>query len=217
MITGFSASNGAKFHLDGEEYTVEHGGKPWSIGLIEPDTLRFEVRSGDLWPVDTPEKERSEIDGDRVYLKGARIVIEYDFMIEAGDPNTNTGGVDDGKWTICGDFHVDGPFSNSYCIELIRERMAVRLTRKSGGGDIAWYEYTDPVDIERGHWYHMRSKLRLLNKSTGYARVWRDGVQIVNYNGPLGYGYGHYWKQGIYRREVPETLAVNYRGLKVTL
>jgi hypothetical protein len=33
----------------------------------------------------------------------------------------------------------------------------------------------------------------------GFIDARRDGEQIVDYDGPIGYGYGVYWKHGIYR------------------
>jgi hypothetical protein len=52
--------------------------------------------------------------------------------------------------------------------------------------------------------------------SNGFLRVWRDGVQIVDYRGSIGTGAATYWKQGIYRSAAPETMAVHFRRLKIT-
>jgi hypothetical protein len=41
-------------------------------------------------------------------------------------------------------------------------------------------------------------------------------VQIVDYSGPIGYGYDVYWKMGIYRAEATETLAADYSGFFIT-
>ena len=57
----------------------------------------------------------------------------------------------------------------------------------------------DQSPLIQGHTYQMQIDMKLSNDSTGYLHVWRDGVEIVNYNGPIGYGDQTYWKEGIYR------------------
>jgi Ca2+-binding RTX toxin-like protein len=47
----------------------------------------------------------------------------------------------------------------------------------------------------------------------GSVDVWLDDEHIVDYTGFIGYGYGVYWKQGIYRAASPETVTVDYRDL----
>jgi len=51
----------------------------------------------------------------------------------------------------------------------------------------------------------------------GYLDVSINGNQVVNYNGPLGYGYATYWEYGLYRNAGPsETVAADYRNLTLT-
>ncbi len=43
----------------------------------------------------------------------------------------------------------------------------------------------------------------------------RDGKQIVDYDGPIGYRDDVYWKYGIYRDASGETFAVNYKNFSL--
>ena len=61
---------------------------------------------------------------------------------------------------------------------------------------------------------YIRAKFDPVN---GYAYVWRDGVQIVNYAGHLGFGYPVYRKNGIYRAHTTnDTQRVLYKNLVIT-
>ena len=51
----------------------------------------------------------------------------------------------------------------------------------------------------------------------GFARVWLDGKQIVNYSGALGGDTTeYYWKTGHYRGGAPETNTVQHRNIHIT-
>src|SRR5690606_30937786 len=51
----------------------------------------------------------------------------------------------------------------------------------------------------------------------GSLDVWRDGVQLVDYNGPLAYNdkVGPYLKQGVYRETASEAFAVQIRNVQI--
>jgi hypothetical protein len=91
------------------------------------------------------------------------------------------------------------------------------------GGDVSTVVFKelfeDNADIIRGHWYAMKLDIRLDAGGKGFAEIWRDGKKIVEYDGPLGYVNQKvtYWRQGVYRSTAPETLAVNYKDLKIQL
>lgn len=58
--------------------------------------------------------------------------------------------------------------------------------------------------------------IRFDHAGTGFLMVWRDGVQVVDYAGPLGYNdaVGPYLKVGAYRRTRPETMVVQWANLE---
>jgi Ca2+-binding RTX toxin-like protein len=98
---------------------------------------------------------------------------------------------------------------------MLREKMAIVIRY----GDPADHEYrelfVDTQNIERGRYYDMDIEVRFENNGNGFLNIWRDGVKIVSYSGPIGYDNGVYWKYGIYRSETDTNIAVNYRDMSV--
>jgi hypothetical protein len=88
-VTAFSPDNGDDIVADGLSYSVQNANRPWSLHNPEPGTLRFELRPGDVWYLDAPDKERTEIAGDTIYATGKDITIHYDFRVEPGPENTS--------------------------------------------------------------------------------------------------------------------------------
>ena len=115
IVTDFSPHSGDQIFVDGMPYNVENANRPWSITNPEPDTLRFELRSGDTWEQDPSTKERSGIAGASFFAAGKDVSLDYDFMVEPGDPNTS-------DWLLIGQFHAaDGFSSPPFAVELIGE------------------------------------------------------------------------------------------------
>jgi hypothetical protein len=52
----------------------------------------------------------------------------------------------------------------------------------------------------------------------GHLDVIRDGVTLVNYDGPLGWDNmgSVYWKEGVYRADTSESIAMDYNHLSIT-
>jgi Ca2+-binding RTX toxin-like protein len=98
---------------------------------------------------------------------------------------------------------------------MLKEKMAIVIRY----GDPADHEYrelfVDTKDIERGRYYDMEIEVRFENSGNGFLNVWRDGVKIVSYSGPIGYDNGVYWKYGVYRSEADTSIAVDYRDMAV--
>jgi len=80
---------------------------------------------------------------------------------------------------------------------------------------VAW---RDPNPIQRGHSYDMNIQVNFDPNGNGYLNVWRDGAQIVKYEGAIGMaGASYNWQEGIYRSHTAsETLAVDYSNLHIT-
>jgi hypothetical protein len=175
------------------------------------------VRPGDVWQHDPDWKERSEIGGKALYTSGKHIIVSYSMMIEPGEPNTATGAVGTGNWLTLGQFHSADDYSSSiFAIELIHERMAVRVGYRLPGEDyVAKYVYIDDADMARGEYYNIKVRVHFHNDDRGELQLWRNGIKIVDYEGPIGYGFGSYWKMGIYRREADTRIAVYYKNLQI--
>ncbi|HET7715471.1 MAG TPA: heparin lyase I family protein [Bauldia sp.] len=211
-IGGFSSASGTEFTILGESYRAQNGNAPWSLSNPQPDTLRFELRPGDVWGKDPQSRERSEIAGDTIFAAGKNLSVSYDFMVEPGAPNT-------AEWLVIGQFHAADNFrSPCLAVELIGERLAIRIRSEvAGQPQEEWLAFIDDEAIERGRYYHLQLELHFEDHGDhGAVLAWLDGEPIVHYAGNLGHGYGTYWKEGIYRSAAAETLAVNFRNLTIS-
>jgi hypothetical protein len=206
-VTAFTPTSGEELFIDGLSYSVQNGNRPWSLKSPDDDILRFEVRSGDHWRYDPATRERSEVSGDALYAAGKSVVVSFEFMVEPGQPNT-------AEWLTVGQLHgADNFTSPVFAVELIGERLAIHLRYKLPGKQYEdWFAFVDDHNIVRGKYYGIRAELETELGKNGSASVWIDGELVIEYSGPVGYGYGVYWKQGIYRAEADEAIAVNYRN-----
>lgn len=207
-------ANGSTTSIDNNVYMTQSADRSWSLNSFDADTLRFEVRSGDRWVssdwADPVGVERTEIAGQKLYPPGTQIDIVYDFMVEPGPRNSASG---PGHFLVVGQMHeYNVNKSPPFAVEMVSgDHMAIDI-----GTGIPVYLYVDPAPIQRGRYYSMKVQVKFDNNRNGALRVWRDGVQIVDHHGSIGTGAETYWKQGIYRSSAPETIAVRFRGLKIT-
>ena len=189
---------------------TENAGRSWSLTFPATDTLRFELRAGDRWQYDSVGAERTEIDCYKsIFPPGSAINISYEFMWEAGAANA-------AQWIIFGQFHNNDNYSNPPAGFITAPRsdiMTVGLSYGTTTSRTAITPWRDTLPLQRGRWYKIQIQANF--SPQGFFRVWRDGMQIVNYTGPLGYenSTGTYWKNGIYRGNSTDTQAVQYRNL----
>lgn len=209
-VTAFSPDNGDDIDVDGLSYSVQNADRPWSLQNPEPGTLRFELRPGDVWYQDSPIKERAEIAGETIYAAGKDIAVHYEFRVDPGPENTS-------DWLLIGQMHATDEFSTPiFAVELIGEHLAIHLRYKLPGKQYKdWFAFVDDDPIVRGKYYTIDADLHMHNNEKGSVDVWIDGEHVVDYSGFVGYGYGVYWKQGIYRAAAPEDIAVEYRNLHI--
>jgi hypothetical protein len=219
-ITSFSGANGSTLTIAGTTARVQNANRSWSLTMPEANTLRFELRPGDHWStlgwsdvLDNSGAERSEIAFAPQYAQGIDIILSYRFTIESQAKNT-------ASWLVLGQFHqhpADGP--PPFAVEMSGERMEIVLRHAKQGQKIPTklVVYHDPNPIQRGHSYHMNIQVNFGNNGNGYLNVWRDGVQIVKYQGSIGYdsGQSYYWKEGIYRPPAAETMRVRYQAMEL--
>jgi hypothetical protein len=85
----------------------------------------------------------------------------------------------------------------------------------NGVGISYGYVFQDSVNIVRNHNYAMRIQCKM-HPTAGFLNVWRDGVQIVNYSGPLGFNFNTYWAFGVYRASGPEAQIAKFQNMIVT-
>lgn len=212
-ITSFSGAVDATTTVNGVAGDNLNANKSWS--LTEPDshTLRFEVRPGDHYYDETSDgglAERSEIEMWRkLYQPDTQINVSYGFTLEPGAANN-------APWTVVGQMHNLSSGPPPFSVAMYGENMTIIARGPDGAeNDI----YRDPNPIARGHEYQMDIQVMFGSDGNGTLKVWRDGVQIVNYSGPLGGGSGdgYYWKEGVYRASGgTNTMAADYSNLQIT-
>jgi hypothetical protein len=198
---------------------VHNAGNAWSY-QNDGNAMRFEQHFGDHWRKDRDGVERSEISSSKALEFNKTYTVNYKFMIEPGQANT-------ADWLVFGQFHAeedegDQGVSPPFEINFEGERMQIDV-RWSTPELTNWSNvetktlYTDANDIERGKWYEIKMEVKFDPFGGGVLNVWRDGIQLVDYDGPLGYTdkIGPHWKQGIYREDSSEVIAVNYKDFSL--
>jgi hypothetical protein len=231
-ITSFTSTPNTIFDIGGDSYRVETAGQSYSLTNPDAQTLRFEIRPGDQWTYDAGHAvDRADIDGsanrNAVIPAGTPINLNYQFMLEPNGPNgsfTNTA-----SWFVTGQMHsadwVTGVVTSPpFAIQLDGDHLQVVARYVSPGGDPSNSSsdlhmmtlWTDPNPITTGQYYNISIQSNVSNTGGGYLHVSINGNQIVNYNGPLGFGEPTYWEQGLYRSSTSETVAADYRNLTIT-
>jgi Ca2+-binding RTX toxin-like protein len=207
-------SNTGQLTIGGSAYNVESAGQSYSVTQPSTGVLRFEVHSGDRPAGDSTGIERSEVAGATRFSSGTPIHVSYNWMVEPGQANN-------ASWLVAGQIHtvVSNGISPPFAIYMSGDKMTIRIDEAgSNANAYSYYKtiYTDTANIVRGHNYAMQIDADF--GANGYLHVARDGVTLVDYHGPLGYAnMGQvYWKEGIYRADASNPIAMDYGNLSVT-
>ena len=213
--------------LDQCSFTI--GGTVWSVSsqysysFSSPNnnTFRFEVRKGDQLstasytdPRGTERSEMGETVRHSLSEDGRHFTAEYKFMVEPGPTNT-------ASWLVMGQLHSGLSRTPPFEIKFAgNDKMMVVGKYDNGDGKpISQVLFKDSQDIQRGHWYTMKIDVQLDPSGNGHAHVWRDGVEIVDFTGKLGYTDSptSHWRMGVYRRSPRggETIAVQYKDIRL--
>jgi hypothetical protein len=232
LITSFTTTQSATIFVDGRPYVNDTAGQAYNITSPDNHTLRYEVRTGDHWTFDSSSVNRSESDGaPQVIPFGNIIDVSYLFRVEAGGTNT-------AAWFVVGQFHNDDLgrqnalglpetqwTSPPWAVELFGENLSLvirycptNLDPQNGAGNLSNPRlWTSATPVVRGQWYNIRMRANPVNDSMGFIQMWVDGVQVVDYHGPLGYGpWGVYWCFGLYREANTTTFAATYQNMTLT-
>jgi hypothetical protein len=205
------------FVMDNRQWVVD-AEKSWSFSSPDNNTLRFEVRKGDQFSdsawTDPWGVERAEINDTARYSTSQEIGVAYQFMIEPGAQNT-------ARWLVMGQLHSNTSGSPPIEIKLEgSDKMVIYGNYQSSSGNVVYQKlFQDTQNLVRGKWYTMKMLVKIDAYGGGYVDVWRDGQQIIDYYGKLGYlGQTQtYWREGIYRSSPTggETIAINYKNIDI--
>ena len=199
---------------------LQNAARPWSFQQTSQggdEVLRFEVRPGDVWRKSDKPKERSEISSDLKLSFGQTYTLSYSFMVESGVRNTQSN-IKIGQLHGTPDASDSANLGPVFALQLDGERLKIVLRSDAHATTTTRpddnFVYTDATDLTRGKWYDIRIDFRLSPEGQGLLDVWRDGVRLVHYLGPLGYNddVGPYWKEGIYRSAGVIALAVDFKN-----
>lgn len=227
--------------FESEDSDLANAGKSWSYSTPSAGVQRFEVRGGDYYdnpntgPAEDDQaegKNRSEVVSQKHMQNGRLFTVEFDFMVESGAANT-------ADWLILAQFHqtsdldangnsLDASASPPLALSMYGEKMQIQARTSSDANltgtppEIALGPYAsayeDPNPITRDQWYTIRFEVVFDHTGNGGLRVYRDGVELVNYTGALGYNdaVGPYLAMGVYRAMANESTAAQYRNISVT-
>ena len=223
VLTTLSSQAAEVSSSHGTTWSTESSGAGWAVSQRADarDDLRFEVRPGDKanWDLSHGHAaERAEIsDAARKEPLDRDIWFSMGLMVEPGPKVTS-------RWMVLGQLRPtedpgDAAPSPAWAQELAAGDEFKVLIRSSQQKPVR--SSPAPVTLfsdrsfERGRVYRLVYDLRY-SAIAGRLRVWRDGRQIVNYEGPLGYvgRQGPFFKFGIYRDPAPETVVVHYLDLR---
>ena len=226
-ITSFSATPNALLEVGGDSYGVHTAGKSYSLTNLDSKTLRFEVHQGDRRSNNSSSVDRSEVNAALSIPANTPINVSYQFMVEPNGPNGSF--LNTAWFNVVGQFHNDDwasgvATSPPFAFQLAGNRLQVvarycptGLDPSNGAGNTKSLRlWTDPNPIQTGVYHNIQVQAKFSNNSAGYLAVSIDGKQVVDYHGPLGYGYGTNWEYGLYRSSAPETQAVAYRNVTLT-
>jgi hypothetical protein len=211
IVTSFSGTSGSRFYVDGHLFSVVNPDQPYNLTNPDSQTLRFEVHSQEYWVTsgfsdltNDGGAERSEIEGVSDFPVDADVHLTYEFMMESGGVNTARWMVIGQLWSVC--------CSPPFAVEMRGEHMAINVRWSTDKTEHV--VYLDPNPIQRDRYYTMDIRV---NYAKGTAVVFRDGVQILNYQGPLGYGGSSHWEYGLYRAPTTNDIqAARYRNLVIS-
>ncbi|WP_336973124.1 heparin lyase I family protein [Sphingobium aromaticiconvertens] len=206
-----------------QELVFQNGGAKWSVEAI-PNGYRFEVRPGDQLAGDRAQsaqvRERSEAYVRPIFEFGQTYLISFQLTIPPGARNA-------AEWMSL--MQIQSTFdpgeqghSPPFGLYMKGEKMDIsaryspeEITPPGAFKHIQLYR--DDKDIERGHPFAMKIRVRFDHGGKGAIEIWRDGRQLVSYQGPFGFNdkRGPYLKFGIYRAGGSEVYTAEFRDLSI--
>ena len=228
-ITNFTSTPKQRFQLDSVDTQVHTAGRTYSIANPDEYTLRFEAHNGDYAWYDSSGVNRSEVEWTHRVPADQAIEQSFQLMIEKNGPNgfVNTAN----SYFITGQWHNDDDSGGPYTSPPLYFTFVRGPNNPWDPGDhiqvhglhgqypstsfdhlLLW---TDPNPIVCDVYHKVRIEVKFQTNNNGYARVWIDDVQRVDYRGPIGFGRANYFAYGIYRSAAQENASVKYKNMTI--
>ena len=178
------------------------------------DVLRFTVKPGDRASFDPSDRDRSEISDTIRTVQGDDIWNSYAVKVGSGFiTSTNIA-----HWFIIGQWHgdsdVDGR-SPYISVNIYGNDLVVDMRRWNGSSQVRSTVYRLP-NFERDVWHNIVIQHKT-HQTSGYFKLWLNGVLVVDYAGQFGYWdhtNGGYWKAGIYRNAENYDATVTFQNFE---
>lgn len=206
LIENFTTNIDQPFQIGGKSWLNQNAGAVWSITNPDSQTLRMEVRKNDV-DRDTGD-ERAEIYsgdlgwGDPTKLMDFSFNLTIEAMRASGSPAPS--------WETWLQGHGD---SRTVIGFMTDRHMTVSFNVDSPGNDFEWRDPNELVIGESHHW-----RIQAQRGQNGFARVWRDGVLVLEQLNRFIAGTDNYLKLGVYRGYagfVNHVTAVRYSNVTV--
>lgn len=198
--------DGQELRIGSGNFTVQAPAGEGPVQLVDATTISFTVEPGDRWAGDERKgklRERAEVTSKEKIAFGETTQASVDLRIEAQR------GEGKGRWMTISQLHgpnrgtlgEDSPLASPVLAVQLRDDNLVIVARSGREGDEraqASRIATLPADFGNWHRYDMRVRMG----EQGSVDIFRDGEQVVAWQGPVGYDAGdrqHYWKFGVYR------------------
>ncbi|KAA6440326.1 hypothetical protein FEM33_06895 [Dyadobacter flavalbus] len=209
-------------------YNAQHANKRWSllkaINKSSP-IYRFEVKSGDVWygDINNQNRERSEF-----YMKNSDLPFDQDIWLSFSMRIAEGDALNLAPTEFCyiGQFHAS-PDEHDVPSPPI---LALRL---DGLDTVNVFTCSTPNNphrqspksvlrgssqFTRGVWHKIVMRTRF-STTRGQLQWWKNGEEVIDLSGiEIGYPdrIGPYWKFGIYRSPMPQTLTIEYANMELS-
>ena len=219
----------ARVMIFGTEYNAQTPNKPWSLQKAfnkTSPTFRLQVKPGDRWIGDnkgTKSRERSEL-----YLKNGDLPFNQDTWLSFSIKIDPGEALDLSAVDFCyiGQFHAseDAQDTNSAPVLGLRLEGTDTIKLYTCSTTDNPHTVSPPAvpraasNFTRGIWHRIVIRARF-SPTNGELQWWKNGKELINITG-IGMGFpdkvGPYWKFGIYRSAMPQTVAVEYANMELS-
>lgn len=184
----------------------------------KPVRHRFEARSTDSWNSEST-RNRAEFALDHRFApSGQAVWFSYAIRVRGGAPVTN--------WNVLSQFHNSpdsGDISTSPPLSInMVPGEKIRFIRRFDAQPFTTTKRDDITMAEsmvaRDRWYRIAGRVVFGWNNNGSVDIWWNGARIIGLsNTNIGYNdmRGPYFKFGIYRAKVPETLIVDFANMEI--